>query len=549
MIMKTLSKILISLIVMSGMLITTPPTPSDAGPASLSNGLLTTTAPTLVEVGQAGLAIGVREPDSIGGVHVLPSTTSGLSAEGGQYWNQDHSDVGGVATAGDKFGDVVMWGDFNGDGFPDLAIGIPYDSENHGGMNVLYGTDAGISATGSQYFDQEILGVGMLEEGDLFGFSLAAGDFNHDGNDDLAIGAPGEAIGTKYNAGVVDVLYGSDEGLAEVGIGVQVFDQGSEGVYGDIEQADLFGFSLAVGDFNGDEFADLAVGVPYENIGSDGDAGQINMLYGSEDGLKGNDEIYTQDTFCEDCVAEQGDRFGFALAAGDFDGDDYDDLAIGVPYEYFGSTPNVGLVNILYGTDNGFEDRGTEFNMFNQDTLGIPGCSAENMDLFGYSLAAGDLNGDGYSDLVIGSPGESHWESETIYSYGVLNVMYGSATGLTTANAQWFHQDTPGMYGTKEASDQFGFTLAVSDLDGDGYDDLAVGVPYEDLGDTRDVGLVHMLYGTPTGLEGNAQWMNQETTGLGENEAYDMFGISLAIWPFPFPYTSTNNVYLPLVIQ
>lgn len=541
--MKTFSIISISLIVMFGLLIIGILTQSNTVSAGLNINSLATLTPTPYDV--VGLAIGVREPESIGGVLVLQAVR-------GQYWNQDQPDVGGDATAGDKFGDAVVWGDFDGNGFPDLAIGNPKDSEGndsqHGSVNVLYGTSEGFSATGSQYFDQEILAVGMPEEGDLFGLSLAAGDFNHDGYDDLAVGAPGEALGSIYNAGVLDVLYGSDDGLTQVGI--QVFDQGSEGVYGNIEQADLFGFSLAVGDFDGDEYDDLAVGVPYEDIGSDWDAGQINLLYGSHNGLEGNDEYHHQDTFCDDCVAEQGDRFGFALAAGDFDGDGYDDLAVGVPYEYLGSTPNVGLVNILYGTlDDGLEDRGTEFNMFNQDTLEIPDCTSENMDLFGYSLAAGDLNGDGYSDLIIGSPGESHWFSTTKYSYGGLNVMYGSEeTGLTTNHARWIYQWTAND--GPEANDQFGFTLAVNDINGDGYDDLAVGVPYEDLETMRNVGLVHMLFGSPNYYFVNAgQVVTQKTIGLGETEAYDMFGISLAIWPFPFPYTSTIYVYLPLLLK
>ena len=113
---------------------------------------------------------------------------------------------------------------------------------------------------------------------------MAAGDFNRDGFADLAIGAFGEALGFLSAAGVVHILYGSAKGLTAKGN--QVFHQDRPGVQETAEGSDFFGFALTAGDFNGDDFADLAVGAPGEAIGTASRAGGIvHILYGTTDGL------------------------------------------------------------------------------------------------------------------------------------------------------------------------------------------------------------------------------------------------------------------------
>ena len=112
-------------------------------------------------------------------------------------------------------------------------------------------------------------------------------DFNHDGADDLAIGAPRESVGGLVAAGAVHVLYGSARGLT--GAGSQVLTQDSPGVPGTAESGDTFGAALAAGDFDHDGFADLAVGVELEVAGgAEGDVGGVNVLYGSAGGLTGS---------------------------------------------------------------------------------------------------------------------------------------------------------------------------------------------------------------------------------------------------------------------
>src|SRR5918995_1288864 len=210
-------------------------------------------------------------------------------------------------------------------------------------------------------------------------------------------------------------------------------------------------------DFNNDGAEDLAVGVPFEGVGSIESAGAVNVLYGSAGGLSGaGSQLFTQDTAGVPGAAEDFDFFGFALAAGDFDNDGFADLAVGAPFESVGAIEAAGAVNVLYGSAGGLSGAGSQ--LFSQDTAGVPG-TAEAFDIFGFALAAGDFDNDGFADLAAGAPGEG---VGTIAGAGAVNVLYGSAGGLSGAGSQLFSQDTAGVPGAAEAFDFFGSALAAS---------------------------------------------------------------------------------------
>ena len=136
---------------------------------------------------------------------------------------------------------------------------------------------------------------------------MAAGDFNNDGFADLAAGATGENVGSAAEAGAVSVLYGSASGLTTSG--GRLFTQ----VAGNAERFDLFGWSLAAGDFNANGFADLAAAAPTEDVDVLPDAGAVSVLQGSAGGLTATGgQVFTQNSPGVAGVAETGDQFGGA---------------------------------------------------------------------------------------------------------------------------------------------------------------------------------------------------------------------------------------------
>ncbi|GAO12913.1 FG-GAP-like repeat-containing protein [Streptomyces lydicamycinicus] len=352
--------------------------------------------------------------------------------------SQSTAGVPGTSEAGDLFGTAVAVADLNGDGYGDLAVSASGESltssttEHHGTVTVVWGSASGF-----------IKGGLTAAKGDS-GFSrlggkIATGDFDHDGDQDLALSASGEEGGSTrmrpgpftagsptstqlidgYAFGGARALAAGDfdgNGTDDLAVtfkgmessGTRVYSRTS-GAWSTTWSTSDYGSAIATGDFDGDHTADLAIGLVQPNPEADGTfcadrlGGAIAVVYGKEGTtLGGNVACTTQSSPYVGGTAEAEDDFGASLSVANLDRDNVDELIVGVGHEAVGSKTNAGSYLWLAASHTGVMTGPA----FSQDSAGVPG-TAEAGDLFGAAVSAGDYNGDNYPDIAIGAPGEN----------------------------------------------------------------------------------------------------------------------------------------------
>ncbi|MGP4011663.1 FG-GAP repeat protein [Streptomyces sp. 4N124] len=387
-------------------------------------------------------------------------------------------------------------------------------------------------------------------------------DFNGDGYADAVISAPGGTVSAQKGAGYVAVLYGSASGLSTARRAT--FSMSTPGIPGLAQTDDGFGRTTASGDLDGDGYADLVVGMPGKDIGTTVDAGAAVVLWGSANGLRATGAVTLQDS-----TPTTRGRFGLGLAAGRFHGSGTELALL--------SSKALQTYVFAAGADGGHTVQATPVNWrWNEDftptglTPGDYDKSGNDDDLvllgtfttyetvnpietFGQARylrggsdgltdggtlrggpvgATGDINHDGYADVVMGSPTDWHEQIEMFLDGGTVDVFLGGPGGLGGPEAdQHFTQTTIGASGDDKAGDRFGGAVTVADVNGDGYADAALGAPANDINTLTDPGTVWVMRGSAGGLtpRGLTSFSQSTPSVPGDNENGDWFGGALRL--------------------
>ena len=404
-------------------------------------------------------------------------------------------------------GTPIATGDLDNDGKEDLILGYPYADgypDNYwsaGGVLIIYG---GTQNHPNTVFDQAELNFDEInivihgaDNGDLFGGTVASGDIDGDGYDDILVGAPlGDSRdNSRGDAGEVYVIYGGTRGKLESEIDLRSTsaDLMIQGAFNN----DRTGISLTVGDVVGDSKDDIIIGASLGDPEGRTNAGEVYIIPGNTRAALGSNLDLRVSAPIKIDGVDPDDRAGFAVATGDINGDNRDDILIGARLaQYNASFDNSGVTYLIYGKRN----LPANINLTTDADIYIYGAGVS--DYSGWSLAAGDLNGDSYEDMIIGAvngDGANNGNRDC----GEVYVIYGSTNLQNRIYLRLDEQDII-IYGVN-AWDNFGFSVYAGSVNNDQYDDFIIGARYGDgeFNGESNAGESFLILGNSTANLGN----------------------------------------------
>ena len=436
-------------------------------------------------------------------------------------------------SAGDLSGRSVSASDINGDGYNDIIIGAPNADPNGNKSGSTYVVFGKASSFGSAIELSELDGSdGFRIDGenavDKSGYSVSAGDVNGDGYDDIIIGAR-NADSNGHKSGATYVVFGKADGSNDLNGTIELSElDGSDGFRIDGESAvDKSGYSVSAGDVNGDGYDDVIIGAPGVNSKNGRDGGASYVVFGKESGFSRTidlSELDGSDGFRID--GESGSsRSGYSVSsAGDINGDGYDDIIIGA----YGADSNghkSGSTYVVFGKESGFSRTIDLSELDGSDGFRINGGSTG--DWSGHSVSsAGDFNGDGYDDVIIGAYRADPNGEESGSSY----VVFGKESGFSrTIELSELDGSDGFRIDGENTGDRSGYSVSsAGDINNDGYDDIIIGAPRTD-----DVaGYSYVIYGHATSVtnidEGNASFVVTSDGDLTATVAGDVLTVALS---------------------